>query len=280
MKKLVSLTLALFLLLAALAGCSSAPKANTSYRVMTEALDAEEYGIGFRNEDIALGVAVQGILDEMIADGTAAEISKKWFGEDLLYKTDEYLEDAPVKGDDDSLDKILSRGTFILGLDDSFPPMGFRDENNNIVGLDIDLATEVCKRLGVELVLQPIDWDSKELELSTGKIDCIWNGMTITDERIESMFIPKPYISNRQVVIVGNTYSGDGLASLKGKTVGLQKGSSSLEALEKNKAVHDSVKSITEYDNNVNAFLDLKAGRIQALVVDEVAGRYIMENNK
>ena len=280
MKKLLAFTLALAMLAIALTGCSSTPKANTSYRVMDESLDAEEYGIGFRNEDIALGVAVQQTLDEMIADGTAAEISKKWFGEDLLYKSDNYIEDATVKADDDSLKKIQARGTFILGLDDSFPPMGFRDDSNNIVGLDIDLATEVCKRLGVELVLQPIDWDSKELELSTGKIDCIWNGMTITDERVESMFIPKPYIANRQVVIVGNTYSGDGLGSLKGKTVGLQKGSSSLEALEKNKAVHDSVKSITEYDNNVNAFLDLKAGRIQALVVDEVAGRYIMENHK
>ena len=280
MKKLLAFTLALFMLAIVLAGCSSAPKANTSYRVMDESLDAEEYGIGFRNEDIALGVAVQQTLDEMIADGTAAEISKKWFGEDLLYKSDNYIEDATVKADDDSLKKIQARGTFILGLDDSFPPMGFRDDSNNIVGLDIDLAAEVCKRLGLELVLQPIDWDSKELELSTGKIDCIWNGMTITDERVETMFIPKPYIANRQVVIVGNTYSGDGLASLKGKTVGLQKGSSSLEALEKNKAVHDSVKSITEYDNNVNAFLDLKAGRIQALVVDEVAGRYIMENHK
>ncbi len=280
MKKLIAFTLALVMLAIVLAGCSSAPKANTSYRVMDESLDAEEYGIGFRNEDIALGVAVQQTLDEMIADGTAAEISKKWFGEDLLYKSDNYIEDATVKADDDSLKKIQARGTFILGLDDSFPPMGFRDHSNNIVGLDIALATEVCKRLGLELVLQPIDWDSKELELSTGKIDCIWNGMTITDERVETMFIPKPYIANRQVVIVGNTYSGDGLASLKGKTVGLQKGSSSLEALEKNKAVHDSVKSITEYDNNVNAFLDLKAGRIQALVVDEVAGRYIMENHK
>ncbi len=280
MKKLIALTLAVLLVALTFAGCSSEPKANTSYRVMQDSLDAEEYGIGFRNGDIALGMAVQNTLDEMITDGTAATISKKWFGEDLIYKTDTYIEDTSIPAGDDSLDKIKARGTFILGLDDSFPPMGFRDDKNNIVGLDIDLATEVCKRLGVELVLQPIDWDSKELELSTGKIDCIWNGMTITDERVESMFIPKPYIANRQVVIVGNTYSGDGLSSLKGKTVGLQKGSSSLEALEKNKEVHDSVKSITEYDNNVNAFLDLKAGRIQALIVDEVAGRYIMENYK
>ncbi len=279
MKKLVCMALAFAMLALTLVGCSGAGKANTTFRVMDESLEAEEYGIGFRNEDIALGMAVQNALDEMIADGTAAEISKKWFGEDLLYKSDTYCEDTTIAEDDDSLQKILDRGTFILGLDDSFPPMGFRDENNNVVGLDIDLATEVCRRLGVELVVQPIDWDSKELELSTGKIDCIWNGMTITDERVETMFIPKPYIANRQVVIVGDTYKGDGLASLEGKVVGLQKGSSSLEALQKNEAVYSSVKSVSEYADNVTAFLDLKAGRIQALVVDEVAGRYIMENN-
>ncbi|MEA4823272.1 MAG: transporter substrate-binding domain-containing protein [Clostridiaceae bacterium] len=278
MKKILALTLALMLLVLTLAGCSGT-KENKTFRVMDEALDAEQYGIGFRNEDIALGMAVQDALDAMIADGKAAEISKKWFGEDMLFKTSEYCEDTTIADSDDSLQKILDRGTFILGLDDSFPPMGYRDENNNIVGFDIDLATEVCARLGVELVLQPIDWDSKELELSTGKIDCIWNGMTITDERIGSMFIPKPYIANRQVVIVGDTFKGTTLADLTGKVVGLQKGSSSLEALEKNTTVHDSVKTITEYADNVTAFLDLKAGRIDALVVDEVAGRYIMANN-
>jgi len=278
MKRLVILALAAAMLVCLLAGCN-AKKENTSYIVMEESLDAEEYGIGFRNEDIALGLAVQEQIDAMIADGKAAEISKKWFGENLVYSTDTFLEESTAPEGDDSLQKILDKGTLILGLDDSFPPMGFRDDSNNIVGFDIDLATEVCARLGVELVCQPIDWDSKELELSSGKIDCIWNGMTINEERLASMFFTKPYIANRQVVIVGDTFKGSKLADLKGKVVGLQKGSSSLEALEKNTEVHDSVKTISEYADNVTAFLDLKAGRIEALVVDEVAGRYIMANN-
>ncbi|MGI6337503.1 MAG: transporter substrate-binding domain-containing protein [Eubacteriales bacterium] len=277
MKKTLALLLA-FALVLCMAGCNTV-RANKTFTVMEEALDAEEYGIGFRNEDIALGMAVQDILDEMYSDGSAAAISTKWFGADILMHDAPYAEDTAIPDGDSSLQMILDRGTFILGLDDSFPPMGFRDKDNNVVGFDIDLATEVCKRLGVELVIQPIDWDSKELELSTGKIDCIWNGMTITEARLGSMFIPKAYIANRQVVIVGDTFKGSKLADLKGKVVGLQKGSSSLEALEKNTAVHASVKSITEYTDNVTAFLDLKAGRIAALVVDEVAGRYIMENN-
>ena len=203
MKKTLSLILAVLMLAMCLCACET-KKENTSYIVLEEALEAEEYGIGFRNEDIALGMAVQETLEAMIEDGAAAEISKKWFGEDILFKNAEYKEDTTIPEGDNSLQAILDKGTFVLGLDDSFPPMGYRDDNNNIVGFDIDLATEVCERLGVELVVQPIDWDSKEMELSTGKIDCIWNGMTITDERVETMFIPAAYIANRQVIIVGN----------------------------------------------------------------------------
>ena len=277
MKKTLSLILAILMLVMCLSACQT-KKVSTSYVVLDEALEAEEYGIGFRNEDIALGMAVQTALEEMIADGAAAEISKKWFGADILFKDIEYKEDTTIAEDDNSLQAILDKGTFVLGLDDSFPPMGYRDDNNNIVGFDIDLATEVCKRLGVELVLQPIDWDSKEMELSTGKIDCIWNGMTITDERVETMFIPAAYIANRQVIIVGNNSGIAKKADLKGKIIGLQKGSSSLEALESD-PIHAEVKEIVEFADNISAFQDLKAGRVEAFVVDEVAGRYIMENN-
>ena len=87
----------------------------------------------------------------------------------------------------DSLEAIKAKGTFIIGLDDSFPPMGYRDENNEIVGFDIDVAKEVTKRMGVELVTQPINWDVKELELTSGAIDCIWNGFTVTPEREEKL---------------------------------------------------------------------------------------------
>lgn len=277
--KFLSLVLVACLALTMLAGCSS-EKPATSFVVLEETLDAEEYGIGFRKEDVAFGMAVQAALDEMIADGSAAEISKKWFDEDILLKDGEYVCDTTVAEDDKSLDYIKDKGTMVLGLDDSFPPMGFRDENNNIVGFDIDLATKVAEKLGVTLELQPIDWDSKEMELSGKKIDMIWNGMTITPERAESMFFAKPYVANKQVVIVPEGSDIKTLADLKDKVVGLQKGSSSLDALKKNEAVASSVKQIAEYPDNVTAFMDLKAGRIDAFVVDEVAGRYIISTNK
>lgn len=251
----------------------------SNYIVLDETLDAEEYGIGFRNDDIALGLAVQESMDAMAADGTAAEISKKWFGEDILIRDADFYEESEAPAGDTSLDDVKSKGTLILGLDDSFPPMGFRDNSGEIVGFDIDLAKEVASRLGVELVLQPIDWDAKEMELSSGKIDCIWNGMTVNAERLAAMYFTKPYIANEQIIIVAKDSGISSFADLKDKTVGLQKGSSSLDALNKNTELTDSLKEMVQYADNVSAFIDLKAGRVDAFAVDEVAGRYIMVNN-
>ena len=182
-------------------------------------------------------------------------------------------------GGDQSLEKIKAAGKFIVGLDDSYPPMGYRDEKNEIVGFDIDLAREVASRLGVEVEFQPIDWDSKELELNSGKIDCIWNGMTITDERMENMFFAKPYIANQQIIIVPAASGITSVAQLEGKVIGLQKGSSSLEALTAN-PISEKVKEIVEYPDNVAAYMDLQAGRIDVFVVDSVVGRYIISQDQ
>jgi len=169
---------------------------------------------------------------------------------------------------DASLDKVKQKGKLVLGLDDSFPPMGFRNEDNQIVGYDIDLAREVAKRLGVQLVPQSIDWNAKEQELNTGKIDCIWNGFTITDERKQAMLFTKPYLRNAQVVVVkkGSGYSS--LASLKGKKVGLQAGSSAAGALEGAKEFRASLKQVVEFKDNLTALMDLEARGVDAVVMD------------
>lgn len=280
MKKVLSILLAVVLCFSVCAMFTGCGKEAKTYVVLEEDFGGEEYGIGFRNEDVALGLEVQKQLDAMIEDGTAAEISKKWFAEDIIYVTDQYVEpEVTVSDDDTSLQDILDKGKIVIGLDDSFPPMGYRDENNEIVGFDIDLAKEVAKRMGIEVEFQSIDWDSKELELSTGKIDALWNGMTITDERIDAMYFAKPYLKNRQIVIVAEDSGITSKADLEGKVIGLQKGSSSLEAFEADKETSASVASVEQYADNVTAFMDLKAGRIDAFVVDEVVGRYIMENN-
>lgn len=175
---------------------------------------------------------------------------------------------------DNSLKNLKEKGTFILGLDDSFPPLGFRDENNNIVGYDIDLAKEVSKRLGVELVCQPIDWSAKEQELANGKIDCIWNGLTITEERLAAMTFTGAYLNNSQVVVVRKDSGIKTLADMKGKTIGIQSESSAQEAVEDSPDFKKGLKDIVEFKENITALNDLEIKRIDGVVMDLIVANY------
>jgi len=168
----------------------------------------------------------------------------------------------------------------IIGLDDQFPPMGFRDNAGEIVGFDIDLAKEACERMGYEPVFQPIEWSTKELELSTDKVDVLWNGLTITDARKEAMLFTAPYIQNVQVIVTKPDSGIATKADLAGKTIGLQAGSSALDAVEADADTFVTFAAINEYENNVLAFTDLSIGRVDAVVVDSiVALYYILEND-
>jgi polar amino acid transport system substrate-binding protein len=171
-------------------------------------------------------------------------------------------------GVDRSLEKIQDKGVFILGLDDSFPPMGYRNEQNEIVGFDIDLAKEVTKRMGVELKLQPIDWNAKEQELNTGNIDCIWNGFTMTEERKKALNFTDAYVDNAQVAVVKNGSPYHTLADLAGKKVGIQAGSSASDAVYGNPAFANSLKEIIEVKDNLTALMDLEIGGVDAVVLD------------
>lgn len=178
---------------------------------------------------------------------------------------------------DDSLKKIRGKGYFIVGLDDTFPPMGFRSEDNNeIVGFDIDLANEAAKRMGIKVQFKPVVWDGIIMSLDRGDVDLIWNGLTITEEREKQIGFSKPYLNNRQIVIVRFDSSVNKLSDLKGKIIGLQRGSSSEKALNSNESVSKSVKEIKKYENNNLALMDLTAKRVDAVVIDEIAGRWSM----
>ncbi|MDR3284737.1 MAG: amino acid ABC transporter substrate-binding protein [Treponema sp.] len=169
---------------------------------------------------------------------------------------------------DDSLQNILNKKKLVLGLDDSFPPMGFRNEANEIVGYDIDLAKEVARRMGVGLVTQPIDWNAKEQELNSGEIDCIWNGFTITEERKRNLRFTPPYLKNAQVVVVQGRQAYQKLTDLAGKTVGVQSGSSAQDALDGDADFKASLKGIVEFKENLTALMDLETGGIDAVVMD------------
>ena len=175
--------------------------------------------------------------------------------------------------EDNSLQHILDKGTFIVGLDPAFPPMGF-DEDGVIKGYDIDLAREVCSRLGVELICQPIDWLSKEMELNQFNIDCIWNGLSINADREESMNLSVPYLNNNQVFVVKNQSAIESFADLEGKTVGLQGGSSAEDALNEATALLETLGKVVPVDDYAIALMDLDVGGVDAVLMDEVVANY------
>ena len=176
--------------------------------------------------------------------------------------------------EDAGLANVLEKGKLVMGFDEAYPPMGFVDENGEHVGFDIDLAKEVAKRMGVELVLQPISWDAKELELSGGNIDCIWSGLTITPERKEQMLFTMPYLANEQIMVVMADAGIASVADTAGKVLGTQAGSASVDVLEANPAVKDALAEIALSDDFVAALMDLRLGGIDVLLIDSVVGNY------
>ena len=166
----------------------------------------------------------------------------------------------------------------IVGLDINVPPMGFLDSTGEIVGLDIDLAKATFKSIGKEVIFQPIDWDSKELELNTNKIDVIWNGMSYTPERAENMLVTKAYMQNNQVFIVKSDSNIFNLNDLNNKIICVQKGSTGATSL-KNSDISQNVKSIIELENMVNCLNEIKLSKSDATVVDEVTARYYLNKN-
>ena len=165
--------------------------------------------------------------------------------------------------------------TLVIGIDDKFAPMGFRDENNKIVGFDIDLAKAAADKMGKKVKFQPIDWSTKEAELSSGRIDLIWNGYTITDERKKKVLFTKPYLKNAQVVVTRADSNLSKLDDLKGTVVGLQSLSSAADALDA-APIKSKIKTVTEFADNVQALTDLKSGRLDAVVIDEIVINYYM----
>ncbi|MBR1833837.1 MAG: amino acid ABC transporter substrate-binding protein [Ruminiclostridium sp.] len=184
---------------------------------------------------------------------------------------------ASASAADESLQKVLDAKKLVLGLDASFPPMGFTDESNEIVGFDIDVAQEVCNRLGIELVKQPINWDTKEEDLKVGKIDCIWNGMSINPARAEVMNLSEPYMKNEMIFVVPGNSDVKTMDDLKGKTVGVQTGSSAQEILEASD-LYSSI-TVTPLEDNITLLNQMELGFSDAVFLDSVVANYLITTN-
>lgn len=169
--------------------------------------------------------------------------------------------------------------TFTVGFDANFPPYGYTDENGEYTGFDLEFAEAVCEKEGWTLVKQPIDWDAKDMELSSGAIDCIWNGFTMNG-REDAYTWTDPYIDNSQVYVVASDAAVETPSDLAGMILGVQKDSSALAALndEENAEFKDSLGKLVEYDDYNMGFMDLEAGAIDALAMDIGVAAYQIES--
>lgn len=192
--------------------------------------------------------------------------------ESTAAETTESTVDAQTEGADAQTE---AGRQFVVGFDAEFPPYGYKDDSGEYVGFDLDLAQEVCNRLGWTLVKQPIDWDAKDMELNSGAIDCIWNGFTMTGREDEYTF-SKPYVDNSIVYVVRADSDIQTEADLAGKHVITQAGSSALSALQdESKAdVVNSFASLDEIADYNTAFMNLEAGTNDAIAVDIGVAQY------
>lgn len=189
--------------------------------------------------------------------------------------TDESSENASAETTDES-----SRTTFTVGFDAEYPPYGYMDDDGEYTGFDLELAQAVCDLEGWELVKTPINWDSKDMELDSGSIDCIWNGFTMTG-REEDYTWSKPYVDNSQVIVVKKDAGISALSDLAGKTVGVQAASAALQVLqdeEQQKALADTFAGLQEFADYNSAFVELQAGAVDAIAMDIGVAKYQIEN--
>lgn len=177
----------------------------------------------------------------------------------------------PTKQEKNTLEQIKEKGVIVAGLDDTFAPMGYRDENNKLVGFDIDMGEEMAKRLGVKMQWQPTQWDGVIMALESKRFDIILSGMTVTEERKKSINFSENYVGDGQVMVVKKGVTGfNTAADLKGQVLGTQAGSSGEEAAKK----IEGTKEIKLYKTYPEAFTDLQIGRIPVVICDRITASF------
>ena len=174
-----------------------------------------------------------------------------------------------------------SRTKLTVGFDAEYPPYGYMDENGEYVGFDLDLADEVCKRNGWELVKNPIDWNAKDMELNSGSIDCIWNGFTING-REDDYTWSEPYVDNSQVIITKKDSGIETLDDLAEKTVLVQADSAALTALESEDLINvtDTFGDFTQVADYNSALMTLESGAADAVALDKVVAQYYVKDKE
>ena len=258
-------------------GCTDDDKTEPTqrYRVLSETLATDQYGVGFRSHDIALGLEVQRIMDGMIEDGTAEAISRKWFGENIILRNQPFLKESTASASDNSLQNIKNKGELIVG-GMAYQPL-FIWQGGSFSGFDVELAQEVAKRMDVNIVFKPMAWEDKTILLNNGEIDCIWSGFSITPARLDSVFVAKGYCNNRSVVFVPGNSPIKNISQLEGKNVGVIAGAAHIDYLQAH-SVYPKIKNTIPANSAAELLVALDAGTIDAFVIDEIVALFFIKN--
>jgi polar amino acid transport system substrate-binding protein len=265
MKKLLAILLA-FTMVFAFAACGKKGDTNndatveTSYDNLDIALEltSEEYGIGFRKGS-DLTDKVNALIDELKEDGTLEALGTKYELTLSDAKTPEATE-ATVK----DLDYITANGKMVIGITD-YAPMNFKDDKGNWTGFDTEFAEKVCEKLGVKAEFVEIEWDNKFIALESKAIDCIWNGMTISEEVLKNTSCSKAYVKNAQVVVMAKDKIDEykDAESMKELSFAVEAGSAGATAAEEN-----GFENIVEAGTQTDALLEVKSGACDACIID------------
>lgn len=261
MKKIISI-LSTLAMLVTMTACGTTNTASNEAEDTTLAiaceLTSEEYGIGFRKGS-DLTAVVNGYIDELKEDGTLPALAEKY--ELTLADSEPAEEEEAILKD---LDYIKANGKLVIGITD-YEPMNYKDENDEWTGFDTEFALAICEKLGVEAEFVEIEWDNKFFALESKTIDCIWNGMTISDEVLKNTSCSKAYVKNAQVVVMSKSKIEEykDAESMKELTFAVESGSAGAAAAEES-----GFTNVVEAGAQTDAFLEVTSGSCDACIID------------
>ncbi|MBR2635173.1 MAG: transporter substrate-binding domain-containing protein [Clostridia bacterium] len=270
MKRFLSLFLAA-LMLFGLASCGEGKGAYEDLEIVPGVeIGVEEYAIAFR-EGSDMVAKVDAITADLFNDGTIKSIAEKYEVENQLVPSFAAASGQTASSESDWA-KIQSKGKLVIGITD-YAPMDYKDADGNWIGFDAEYARKVCEKLGVTAEFKVIDWNTKTVSLSTGAIDCIWNGMTVTNEITEACDVTGAYMKNYQVVVVKNAKKYPDLASLAGKKIAVEAGSAGETAA---KADSNLASGVVPVQDQSTALLQVKSGAADACVIDFIMAKTLV----
>jgi len=273
MKKIFALIMAAVMCAAVFSGCDSSGEKSFTDLSMIQGVElgVEEYGIAFRTGSDMVA-KVDAITAELFKDGTIAALAKKYNLTDSLVPEFKASEDLSASAGGSDYEYIKNKGKFVVGITD-FDPMDYKDANGEWIGFDAEYAKAVAAKLGLTVEFKEIVWDNKEMELASKSIDCIWNGMTITDAIKNAADVTGAYIKNYQVVVVKDAKTYTSLESLSGKAVVAEAGSAGESAAKADPYLSVAYKAV---ESQADALLQVKSGAAKACVIDYIMAKSML----